>query len=319
MLAFVHVPKLVPTGAAAGPVFASIAEGARYVLHRPLITRLMALDLSATVFSAYRVLLPALAADVLLVGPTGYGVLSAAPSAGALLATYTIFQVVKGSRRQGKVLLLATGLYGVSGRAARPGHHAVARGRARRCCSGAFDAMATTIRHAAVQVDTPDEIRGRVTAFYQMSSRGGPAIGDVVVGAIGGVLGPVMALSLGALGPVLVALGFVARPNVVRGVQGRRGRRRAARAHRPAGRPRHRGRDGPRRPGARGAPGPGRSDPRGCGVGQRPSVATGPAGLAQLARVRCSRSQVSKRADRAGRRTRSTATCPRAAPARRDT
>jgi hypothetical protein len=42
--------------------------------------------------------------------------------------------------------------------------------------------MATTILHAAVQIDTPDEIRGRVTAFSQMSSRGGPAIGDVVAG-----------------------------------------------------------------------------------------------------------------------------------------
>jgi MFS family permease len=219
VLAFVRVPKLVPVGAAAGPVFASIAEGARYVIHRPLITRLMALDLSATIFSAYRVLLPALAADVLLVGPTGYGVLSAAPSAGALLATYTIFQVVKGSRRQGKVLLLATALYGVSAvLLAQSTMLWLAVGAA--MLLGAFDAMATTIRHAAVQVDTPDEIRGRVTAFYQMSSRGGPAIGDVVVGAIGGVLGPVLALSLGALGPILVALGFSVRPNVVREYKG---------------------------------------------------------------------------------------------------
>ena len=59
---------------------------------------------------------------------------------------------------------------------------------------GSFDAMATTIRHAAVQIDTPDELRGRVTAFYQMSSRGGPAIGDTRMGAFAGVVGPVFAL-----------------------------------------------------------------------------------------------------------------------------
>ena len=76
--------------------------------------------------------------------------------------------------------------------------------------------MATTIRHAAVQVDTPDEIRGRVTAFYQMSSRGGPALGDVVVGAVASVVGPVAALTLGGLGPLLVAGAFLSRPNVVR-------------------------------------------------------------------------------------------------------
>ncbi len=51
VLLFVRVPKLEPTGAAAGSVFASIAEGARYVWHRPLIISLMGLDISATVLS----------------------------------------------------------------------------------------------------------------------------------------------------------------------------------------------------------------------------------------------------------------------------
>ncbi|MFP5336761.1 MAG: MFS transporter [Actinomycetes bacterium] len=219
VLAFVHVPRLEPKGAAAGSIFGSIAEGARYVLHRPLITSLMALDLSATVLAAYRVLLPALAADVLLVGPTGYGLLSSAPSAGALLATYTIFRVVRDSRRQGRVLLLATALYGVAaiGLAQSPVMW-LAMGAA--LLLGAFDAMATTIRHAAVQIDTPDEIRGRVTAFYQMSSRGGPAVGDMLMGAFAGLVGPVVALTIGGIGPVLVAAGFAARPNRVREYRG---------------------------------------------------------------------------------------------------
>ena len=45
---------------------------------------------------------------------------------------------------------------------------------------GALDAMATTIRHAAVQVDTPDDIRGRVTAFYQMCPARRSRLIDVV-------------------------------------------------------------------------------------------------------------------------------------------
>ncbi len=219
VLVFVRVPKLEPKGAAAGSIFGSIAEGARYVVRRPLITSLMALDLSATVLAAYRVLLPALAADVLLVGPTGYGVLSSAPSAGALLATYTIFRVVKDSRRQGRVLLTATFLYGIAAIAlAQSPVMWLAVGAA--LLLGAFDAMATTIRHAAVQIDTPDEIRGRVTAFYQMSSRGGPAVGDLLMGAFAGLVGPVVALSIGGFGPMLVALGFLSRPNRVRDYRG---------------------------------------------------------------------------------------------------
>jgi MFS family permease len=219
VLFFVRVPRLEPKGAAAGSIFGSIAEGARYVVRRPLVTSLMALDLSATVLSAYRVLLPALATDVLLLGPTGYGVLAAAPSAGALLATYTVFRVVKDSRRQGRVLLAATFVYGIAAIAlAQSPVVWLAVGAA--LLLGACDAMATTIRHAAVQVDTPDEIRGRVTAFYQMSSRGGPALGDLLMGAFAGVVGPVVALTIGGFGPMLVAAGFASRPNPVRDYRG---------------------------------------------------------------------------------------------------
>ncbi|MGH3986794.1 MAG: MFS transporter [Actinomycetes bacterium] len=215
VLAVLRIPGLAHGEGPRASVFASIAEGARYVAHRPLIWKLMCLDLSATVFSAYRVILPALAVDILHVGATGYGLLGSAPSAGALLATYTVFRVVERSRRLGRVLLFSTGLYGLSAILLVQVHLFLAA-LAAALLLGAFDAMATTIRHAAVQIETPDQLRGRVQAFYQMSSRGGPALGDVAVGVIAGALGPVVALTLGGLGPVLVALGFAARPNEVR-------------------------------------------------------------------------------------------------------
>jgi MFS family permease len=214
VLGLLHVPPLARNGPPRS-VFGSIAEGAAYVAHRPLITRLMALDVSATVFSAYRVLLPAIAVDLLDVGPTGYGLLAAAPSAGALLATYSVFRVIDRSGRLGKVLLVSTALYGVAAMLLAQSR-VLPLALLAALLLGAFDAMATTIRHAAVQVDTPDELRGRVTAFYQMSSRGGPALGDMVVGAFASAVGPVVALTVGGLGPVIVALSFLSRPNVVR-------------------------------------------------------------------------------------------------------
>ena len=108
---------------------------------------LMSLDLSATLFGAYRVVLPALAIDVLDVGPAGYGVLSAAPSAGALLATYVVFRVVQRSRRLGRVLLVSTVLYGVSVVALAQAH-VFALAIVAAALIGGMDAMATTIRHA---------------------------------------------------------------------------------------------------------------------------------------------------------------------------
>ncbi len=218
VLAMLRIPTLQPS-AERRSVLGSMIDGARYIARRPLIYSLMVLDLSATVFSAYRVLLPALAVDVLHVGATGYGALSSAPSAGALLATYCVFRTVERSRRQGRVLLVCIAMYGVCAVLLAQSPVFVLAILAAGLL-GAFDAMATTIRHAAVQVDTPDEIRGRVTAFYQMSSRGGPAIGDVVVGAFAGVVGPVVALTVGAFGPIVAAGSFWWRENVVRSYTG---------------------------------------------------------------------------------------------------
>ena len=85
---------------------------------------------------------------------------------------------------------------------------------------GVFDATATTIRHTAVQLETPDELRGRVQSLYQITSRGGPALGDVVIGAAASVVGPVTALTAGAALPVLAGLALLTRPNVVRDYRG---------------------------------------------------------------------------------------------------
>lgn len=214
VLGLIRAPTLVST-APVGSVWKQIVEGARFVAHRRLIWTLMSLDLSATLFGAYRVVLPALAIDVLAVGPTGYGMLSSAPSAGALLATYVIFRVVDRSRRLGRVLLVATVLYGVSAvLLAQAPFYVLALFAAG--LLGAFDAMATSIRHAAVQLETPDELRGRVSSIYQMSSRGGPALGDVLVGAVAGLVGPVLALTGGGLVTAAYAASYLARRNIVR-------------------------------------------------------------------------------------------------------
>jgi len=197
------------------PIFGAIVEGARYLGHRPIILLLMSLDLSAMVFGAYRVLLPALALDVLEVGPKGYGVLAAAPSAGALLATYSIVSVLGRSRRLGRILLLATGGFAVSDLVLAHSHWFALTVLAA-LGLGVADALATSIRHAAVQIETPDELRGRVSSIYQISSRGGPAMGDALVGALAGALGPAVALTIGAGITLSYVTAMLARDNPVR-------------------------------------------------------------------------------------------------------
>ena len=122
ILQVLRVAKLEGAGSHTS-VWRQLAEGARFVKGRKIIWMLMSLDLSATLFGAYRVVLPALCATVFHVGPQGYGVLSAAPSAGALLATYTVFRVVDRTRRLGRVLLVSTVLYGLSNVGSGAGAH----------------------------------------------------------------------------------------------------------------------------------------------------------------------------------------------------
>jgi MFS family permease len=214
-------------------VWRQIADGAQFVKGQKIIWMLMSLDLSATLFGAYRVVLPALCSTVFHVGPQGYGVLSSAPSAGALLATYTVFRVVDRTQRLGRVLLVSTVLYGLANVVLAQAHVFVIAVLAG-CLIGGFDAMATTIRHAAVQLETPDELRGRVSAFYQMSSRGGPALGDTLVGAVAGAIGPVAALTVGGVLAALYPAAFIFRPNPVRTYQGVTGEREAASADKRA-------------------------------------------------------------------------------------
>lgn len=198
VLAMLRVPPL-PVDGERRSLLESLRDGVRYVARRPVVWQLMGLDLAATVFGAYRVLLPAFADNVLHVGATGYGLLSAAPSAGALIGSVWVFKLVR-TARSGRLVLWGTAAYGIA---------VVGLAQSRvfplalvmALALGTADALATTVRHAAVQVETPDTLRGRVSALYQMCSRGGPALGDSVIGTVAGALGPVLALTLGGLVP----------------------------------------------------------------------------------------------------------------------
>jgi MFS family permease len=214
VLGLLRTPRVLPD-VRQHSVVRTIAHGASFVRRRPLIWLMMSLDLSATLFGAYRVVLPALSLTVLHAGPTGYGVLSAAPSAGALLATYPVFRIVDRIPALGKVLLGASAGYGIATLALAQSRTlilAIAAGM----LIGACDALATTIRQACVQLETPDDMRGRVSSIYQMASRGGPALGDLNIGWLAALIGPAAALTAGSLAPIVYAGALYLRSGQIR-------------------------------------------------------------------------------------------------------
>jgi MFS family permease len=210
----VRIPHQVPE-ASSNSVWSNIREGAAFLRHRRLLVQLISLDLSATLFGAYRVVLPALALDVLHVGPQGFGLLAAAPSAGALLATWVVFRVMGGATAVGRLLLWSTVGYGVAVLVLAQSRD-LALALIAGGVLGAFDAMTTTIRQAAIQLGTPDHLRGRVSSIYQMASKGGPSLGGLNMGWIAGLLGPALGLTLGGLVTISYASAFLLRGGVVR-------------------------------------------------------------------------------------------------------
>lgn len=213
ILALLHIPSLGHAGKTK-KVWSSITEGFRFVRERPVIVQLIGLDVSATFFSAYRVVLPAIAVDVLRVGPTGYGLLASAVPAGALLGAVIIYRIAA-TAPAGPVVLATTAAFGGCAiLLSQTRYFVVALVAA--AGLGIFDAIGTTIRHAAVLLETPDQLRGRVSALYGMASRGAPALGQVNVGWLGNLMGASLALTIGGAITVACAAAIAGLSRTVR-------------------------------------------------------------------------------------------------------
>ena len=203
IVTFLRITHTEPTPSAMN-IVSSIREGARFVKDRPLILHLLGLDLSAMIFAAYRVVLPALSVEVLGVGPAGYGLLAAAPPLGALVGGVVVYRLVAQSVPAGRFIVAGTMAYGFSAILLAQSNTLV-MALVAAACLGLCDAMCTTFRHAGILLATPDRLMGRVGALYSMSAQGGPALGDLQMGWLSGFLGVTAALTLGGIVPVLYA------------------------------------------------------------------------------------------------------------------
>lgn len=212
-LYFVRIPP-VESERKHSNLWASIGQGFSYVRSRPIILQLIGIDLAAMIFATYRVLLPELATDVLGIGAAGYGILAATPSAGALLGSMIVYRAID-RVRSGYIVIGSTVGYGSAAIALGlavllPGEIEVVAAIAAAAALGFFDATSTTVRHSVVHLEVPDDMRGRITSIHSLATRGGPALGNLNLGWIATLIGPVAALSIGGLVPIGVAIGMAA-------------------------------------------------------------------------------------------------------------
>jgi MFS family permease len=187
---------------------AAAMEGLRFVFAAPMIRSTMLLDFFATFFSSATALLPIFAQDILRVGASGYGILYAAPSVGALLASVAMVKAIDTIDRRGTVLIWAIAAYGAA---------TVAFGFSRSfwvtflclAVSGAADTVGMVLRNIVRQLETPDRLRGRMTGVNMVFFMGGPQLGELEAGLVANWFGPVVSVVTGGIGS-LIATGWIA-------------------------------------------------------------------------------------------------------------
>ena len=186
----------------------TIRDGLRFTFGQPIILSSMILDFVATFFASLDTLMPIFAKEILKVGSVAYGWLMSAQAIGAMLVAAILSQL-KEIRRQGPILLIsvvffgaATVLFGLS--------RSFGLSMLALMVVGASDAVSAIIRNTIRQLQTPDEMRGRMTSINQIFFRGGPQLGEVEAGVVGQFFGvPTVAIT-GGIACVL-GVGIIAR------------------------------------------------------------------------------------------------------------
>jgi MFS family permease len=182
----------------------TVFSGFRFIFSKPVILGATTLDMVAVLLGGAVALLPIYARDILQVGPWGLGILRSSPAIGAIgmsivLARHPIRSGV-GLKMFASVIAfgVATVLFAVS--------HNVFLSVAALAMTGMADVVGVVIRTSLVQLNTPDDMRGRVAAVNALFIGTSNQVGEFESGLTAGLFGPVAAAALGGIGCIVTAL-----------------------------------------------------------------------------------------------------------------
>jgi MFS family permease len=211
-LAFFCVLALRAGGNAPGttrnPVsLAAVREGVRFVLKQPVILGCMSLDMFAVIFGGATALLPVYAKQILDVGPSGYGALTSSLEVGAL--TMAIILMLRPPIvHAGRALLTAVGVFGIATIVFGFSRSFPLSVLAYAVC-GMADQVSVVMRSTAVQLQTPDALRGRVSAVSMLFIGASNQLGAAESGFVAAATSPTFAVVSGGFG-CLIVLALVA-------------------------------------------------------------------------------------------------------------
>ena len=182
----------------------TLLAGVEFVWQRKALLGAVSLDLFAVLLGGAVALLPMFAKDILHVGPWGLGLLRAAPAAGALVMSVLLSRWPL-RRRVGHIMLSAVALYGmcmvVFGLST-----SFVLSLAVLAVSGGADMVSVVVRQTLMQIETPNEMRGRVSAVNSVFIGASNQLGEFESGATAAWMGPVGSVVVGGIGTLLVAV-----------------------------------------------------------------------------------------------------------------
>lgn len=179
----------------------AVAEGFRYVRGNQVLLSAITLDLFAVLLGGATTLLPVFAKDILRVGPSGLGWLVAAPSIGAVVMALVLAHRPP-LERSGQALLLAVAGFGL----ATLGFglsRSMALSLFLLALLGGLDSVSVVIRATLVQLQTPDDLRGRVGAVNTLFIDASNELGGFESGAVAAAIGPVGSVLVGGVGTMV--------------------------------------------------------------------------------------------------------------------
>ena len=185
----------------------SVLAGIGFVWHHKILLGAISLDLFAVLLGGATALLPIFARDILHTGPEGLGLLRAAPAVGALVVSLALMRWPL-RRKVGYKLLGSVGIFGI-GMVVFGLSTSFWLSVAALAVTGAADAISVVTRITLMQLETPDEMRGRVSAVNSIFIGASNQLGEFESGATAAMMGPVASVVLGGIGTIAVALGWL--------------------------------------------------------------------------------------------------------------
>ncbi len=180
----------------------SLLAGIHYIAANPVVLGAISLDLFAVLLGGATALLPIFAKDILTVGPTGLGLLQSAPAIGALAMTYFLSRYPFQSR-VGRHLFISVAIFGM-GTIVFAFSTSFWLSLMTLVVIGAADCVSVVIRHSLVQLETPNDMRGRVSAVNSVFIGASNQLGEFESGMMAAWFGTVPSVAIGGLGTLLI-------------------------------------------------------------------------------------------------------------------